>query len=63
EPLIISVVQEFYLGLKYSEASRLSYVMRSFVKVKGVNVPVTEMSICQIYDTPYYYRVYLYKKI
>ncbi|MFQ6665325.1 hypothetical protein Gotur_032093 [Gossypium turneri] len=62
-PLIISVVQEFYLGLKYSGASRLSYVIRSFMKVKGVNVPVTEMSICQIYDTPYYYHVYLYKKI
>ncbi|MBA0765202.1 hypothetical protein Gotri_014450 [Gossypium trilobum] len=35
--------------------------MRSFVKVRGVNVPVTDMSICQIYDTPYYYHVYLYK--
>ncbi|MBA0710924.1 hypothetical protein Golax_010175 [Gossypium laxum] len=61
EPLIISMVQEFYLGLKYSEASKLSYVMCSFVKVRGVKVSVTEMSICQIYDTPYYYRVYLNK--
>ncbi|MBA0555909.1 hypothetical protein Golob_026057 [Gossypium lobatum] len=61
EPLIISMVQEFYLGLKYSEASKLSYVMCSFVKVRGVNVLVTEMSICQIYDTPYYYHVYLNK--
>ncbi|MBA0681886.1 hypothetical protein Goari_023657, partial [Gossypium aridum] len=29
--------------------------------VRRVNVSVTEMSICQIYDTPYYYRVYLNK--
>ncbi|MBA0681885.1 hypothetical protein Goari_023657, partial [Gossypium aridum] len=43
EPLIISMVQEFYLGLKYSEASKLSYVMCSFVKVRRVNVSVTEM--------------------
>ncbi|MBA0783633.1 hypothetical protein Gotri_001319 [Gossypium trilobum] len=33
----------------------------SFVKVRGVNVLVTEISICQIYDAPYYYRNYLYK--
>ncbi|MBA0739480.1 hypothetical protein Gogos_012748 [Gossypium gossypioides] len=35
--------------------------MRSFVKVKGVNVPVTEMSIWQFYDLSYYYRDYPYK--
>ncbi|MBA0607056.1 hypothetical protein Godav_019423, partial [Gossypium davidsonii] len=35
--------------------------MRSFVKVRGINVPVTKMSICQFYDAPYYYRHYLYK--
>ncbi|MBA0866896.1 hypothetical protein Goshw_025429, partial [Gossypium schwendimanii] len=35
--------------------------MHSFVKVRRVNVPITEMSICQIYDAPYYYRYYLYK--
>ncbi|MBA0820543.1 hypothetical protein Gohar_019662 [Gossypium harknessii] len=35
--------------------------MCSFVKVRGVNVPVTEMGIFQIYDAPYYYRDYLYK--
>ncbi|MBA0755870.1 hypothetical protein Gogos_019961 [Gossypium gossypioides] len=35
--------------------------MRSFVKVRGFNVSVTEMSISQIYDTPYYYCGYLYK--
>ncbi|MBA0818830.1 hypothetical protein Gohar_019703 [Gossypium harknessii] len=35
--------------------------MQSFVKVRGVNVLVTEMSNCQIYDAPYYYRNYLYK--
>ncbi|MBA0709139.1 hypothetical protein Golax_024199 [Gossypium laxum] len=35
--------------------------MRSFVKVRGVNVPVTGMSIFQIYDVPCYYRDYLYK--
>ncbi|MBA0839037.1 hypothetical protein Goarm_004809 [Gossypium armourianum] len=36
--------------------------MRSFVKVRGVNVLVTETSICQIYDAPYYYRDYIYQK-
>ncbi|MBA0770433.1 hypothetical protein Gotri_019070 [Gossypium trilobum] len=35
--------------------------MRSFVKVRGVNVPVTTMSIFQIYDAPYNYCNYLYK--
>ncbi|MBA0562733.1 hypothetical protein Golob_007756 [Gossypium lobatum] len=29
--------------------------------VRGVNVPVTGMCICQFYDTPYYYHDYLYK--
>ncbi|MBA0696462.1 hypothetical protein Goari_003013, partial [Gossypium aridum] len=33
----------------------------SFVKVRGVNVLITKMSICQIYDAPYYYHDYLYK--
>ncbi|KAH1082320.1 hypothetical protein J1N35_022081, partial [Gossypium stocksii] len=33
DPLIISVVQEFYLALKQREAVRLFYEMRSFVKV------------------------------
>ncbi|MBA0777667.1 hypothetical protein Gotri_005662 [Gossypium trilobum] len=62
EPLIIPVVQEFYLALKQKEAARPFYEMRSFVKVRGVNVLVTETSICQIYDAPYYYRDYLYQK-
>ncbi|MBA0820768.1 hypothetical protein Gohar_025757 [Gossypium harknessii] len=35
--------------------------MRSSVKVKGVNVLVTEKSISQFYNAPYYYRDYLYK--
>ncbi|MBA0645862.1 hypothetical protein Goklo_013902 [Gossypium klotzschianum] len=35
--------------------------MRSFVKVRGVNVSVTEISTFQIYDVPYYYCDYLYK--
>ncbi|MBA0550914.1 hypothetical protein Golob_021822 [Gossypium lobatum] len=35
--------------------------MRSLVKVRGVNVLVTEISIYQIYDAPYYNRNYLYK--
>ncbi|MBA0816071.1 hypothetical protein Gohar_000772 [Gossypium harknessii] len=35
--------------------------MRSSVKVKGVHVLVTERSICQFYDAPYYYHDYLYK--
>ncbi|MBA0742145.1 hypothetical protein Gogos_015241 [Gossypium gossypioides] len=33
EPLIILVVQEFYLALKQKEATRPFYEMRSFVKV------------------------------
>ncbi|MBA0859530.1 hypothetical protein Goshw_007842, partial [Gossypium schwendimanii] len=35
--------------------------MHSFVKAREVNVMLIEMSICQIYDAPYYYRDYLYK--
>ncbi|MBA0752224.1 hypothetical protein Gogos_001078 [Gossypium gossypioides] len=61
DPLIILVVQEFYLTLKQREVAKPFYEMQSFVKVRGVNVRVTEMSICQIYDAPYYYRDYLYK--
>ncbi|KAK5811922.1 hypothetical protein PVK06_027309 [Gossypium arboreum] len=60
-PLIIPVVQEYYLALKQKEAARRFYEMRSFVKVRGVNVSVTEMSIFQIYDVPYYYRDYICK--
>ncbi|MBA0638053.1 hypothetical protein Godav_025451 [Gossypium davidsonii] len=37
--------------------------MRSSVKVRGVHVLVTERSICQFYDAPYYYCDYLYKQI
>ncbi|MBA0736705.1 hypothetical protein Gogos_010219 [Gossypium gossypioides] len=59
--LIILVVQEYYLALKQREAARSFYEMRSFVKARGVNVMVTEMSIFQIHDVPYYYRDYLYK--
>ncbi|MBA0746780.1 hypothetical protein Gogos_009269 [Gossypium gossypioides] len=61
KPLIILVVQEFYLALKQREATRPFYEMRSFVKVREVNVSITEMVICQIYDVPYYYCDYLYK--
>ncbi|MBA0743501.1 hypothetical protein Gogos_006170 [Gossypium gossypioides] len=35
--------------------------MHSFVTIRGVNVSVTEMSIFQFYDVPYYYCDYLYK--
>ncbi|MBA0791417.1 hypothetical protein Gohar_015996 [Gossypium harknessii] len=55
-------MQELYLALKQREATRPFYVTRSFVKVRGINVPVTKMGICQFYDAPYYYRNYLYKK-
>ncbi|MBA0782849.1 hypothetical protein Gotri_000670 [Gossypium trilobum] len=55
------MVQEFYLALKQREATRPFYDMRSFVKVRGDNIPVTEMSTFQFYDAPYYYRGYLYK--
>ncbi|MBA0839230.1 hypothetical protein Goarm_004980, partial [Gossypium armourianum] len=55
------MVQEFYLALNKKEATKPFYEMRSFMKVRGVNVPVTEMSIFQFYDAPYYYRDYLYK--
>ncbi|MBA0725194.1 hypothetical protein Golax_021799 [Gossypium laxum] len=61
EPLKVLVVQEFYLVLKQREASKPFYEMLSFVKVRGVNVPITKMSIFQIYDAPYYYHDYLYK--
>ncbi|MBA0749361.1 hypothetical protein Gogos_003305 [Gossypium gossypioides] len=61
EPLIIPMVQEFYLALKQKEAAKPFYEMRSFEKVIGFNVLVTKMSIFQIYDTPYYYRNHLYK--
>ncbi|MBA0655845.1 hypothetical protein Goklo_008268 [Gossypium klotzschianum] len=61
EPIIIHVVQEFYLALKQREAARPFYEILSFVTVRGVNVSVTEMSIFQFYDVPYYYRDYLYK--
>lgn len=55
------MVWEFYLALKQIEAARPFYEMCSFVKVKGVNVLVIEMGICQFYNVPYYYRDYLYK--
>ncbi|MBA0776355.1 hypothetical protein Gotri_011360 [Gossypium trilobum] len=61
KPLIILMVQDFYLTLKQREAARQFYGMHSFVKVKRVNVPVTDMSIFQIYDAPNYYHYYLYK--
>ncbi|MBA0642163.1 hypothetical protein Goklo_026601 [Gossypium klotzschianum] len=61
ELIIIPVVQEFYLALKQREVVRLFYKMCFLVKVRGVNVPVTEMRIFQIYYVPYYYRDYLYK--
>ncbi|MBA0573946.1 hypothetical protein Golob_001193 [Gossypium lobatum] len=59
--LIIPMVQEFYPTLKQKEVAKPFYEVQSFVKVRGVNVLVTEMSICQIYDAPYYYHNYLYK--
>ncbi|MBA0642477.1 hypothetical protein Goklo_026856 [Gossypium klotzschianum] len=61
-PLTILVVKELYLALKQREATRPFYEMRSLVKVRGVNVLVTEMSIYQIYDAPHYNRDYLCKK-
>ncbi|MBA0734296.1 hypothetical protein Gogos_018226, partial [Gossypium gossypioides] len=35
--------------------------MLSFVKVRGINVLITKMNICQFYNAPYYYRDSLYK--
>ncbi|MBA0844932.1 hypothetical protein Goarm_022828, partial [Gossypium armourianum] len=61
EPIIIPVVHEFYLDLKEREAKRPFYEMRSSVKVRGVNILVTERSISKFYDAPYYYRDYFYK--
>ncbi|MBA0628920.1 hypothetical protein Godav_023550 [Gossypium davidsonii] len=61
ESTIIRIVQEFYLALKQREAIRPFYGVRSFVKVRGINVLVIELSIFQFYDAPYYYRDYLYK--
>ncbi|MBA0796057.1 hypothetical protein Gohar_006857, partial [Gossypium harknessii] len=51
----------FYLELKEREAKRPFYEIRFSVKVRGVNVLVTERSICQFYDALYYYHDYLYK--
>ncbi|MFQ6667382.1 hypothetical protein Gotur_033425 [Gossypium turneri] len=42
EPIIIHVVQEFYLALKQREAAKPFYEIHSFVTVRGVNVLVTE---------------------
>ncbi|MBA0634801.1 hypothetical protein Godav_029670 [Gossypium davidsonii] len=53
EPLIIPMVQEFYLALKQREGTRSFYEMTSFVKVRQVTVLVTK-SIFQIYDASYY---------
>ncbi|MFQ6622030.1 hypothetical protein Gotur_002604 [Gossypium turneri] len=39
EPIIIPVVQEFYLALKQREVVRPFYEMCFLVKVRGVNVP------------------------
>ncbi|MBA0792882.1 hypothetical protein Gohar_017343 [Gossypium harknessii] len=61
EPTITPIVQELYLALKQREATRPFYGMQSFVKVRGINVPITKMNICQFYDAPYYYRDSLYK--
>ncbi|MBA0650214.1 hypothetical protein Goklo_017662 [Gossypium klotzschianum] len=36
-------------------------IRRTYNNSYGVNVSVTEMSSCQFYDAPYYYRNYLYK--
>ncbi|KAA3461854.1 DNA damage-inducible protein 1-like [Gossypium australe] len=38
KPTIFCMVQEFYLSLKQREATRPFYELRSFVKVKGINV-------------------------
>ncbi|MBA0839007.1 hypothetical protein Goarm_004782 [Gossypium armourianum] len=61
EPIVIPLVQEFYLALKQKEVTRPFYEMRAVVKVGGVNILVTKRSICQFYDAPYYYRDYLYR--
>ncbi|MBA0666323.1 hypothetical protein Goklo_002745 [Gossypium klotzschianum] len=53
--------QEFYLSLKEREAIRSFYELQTFVKVRRVNILVTERSICQFHDALYYYRNYLYK--
>ncbi|MBA0820425.1 hypothetical protein Gohar_021787 [Gossypium harknessii] len=55
------MVLEFYLALKQKEATRPFYEMHSLVKVRGVNVLITKISICEFYDAPYYYHNYLYK--
>ncbi|MBA0570342.1 hypothetical protein Golob_004014 [Gossypium lobatum] len=62
EPTIIPVVQELNLALKEREATRPYYELQTSVKVKGVNILLTDRSICQFYDASYYYRDYLYKK-
>ncbi|MBA0597687.1 hypothetical protein Gorai_007487, partial [Gossypium raimondii] len=61
EPIVIPLVQEFYLALKQKEVTRPFYEMCAVVKVRGVNISVTKRSIFQFYDAPYYYLDYLYK--
>ncbi|MBA0727521.1 hypothetical protein Golax_000502, partial [Gossypium laxum] len=51
----------FCRALKEREVTKPFYEIRTFVKVRGVNVLVTERSICQFYDAPYHYHDYLYK--
>ncbi|MBA0696114.1 hypothetical protein Goari_002698, partial [Gossypium aridum] len=50
EPTIIPVVQELNLALKEREATRPYYELQTSVKVKGVNILLTDRSICQFYD-------------
>ncbi|MBA0810498.1 hypothetical protein Gohar_002489, partial [Gossypium harknessii] len=38
EPIVIPLVQEFYLALKQKEVTRPFYEMRAVVKVGGVNI-------------------------
>ncbi|MBA0730894.1 hypothetical protein Golax_025739 [Gossypium laxum] len=45
ELIIIPIVQEFYLALKQREATRPFYGIRSIVKVRGINVLVTEIGV------------------
>ncbi|MBA0553749.1 hypothetical protein Golob_012900 [Gossypium lobatum] len=61
EPTVIPIVQKFYLTLKEREATMPFYEMRTFVKVRGVNILVIGRSIYQFSDAPYYYCDYLYK--
>ncbi|MBA0568354.1 hypothetical protein Golob_005853, partial [Gossypium lobatum] len=64
EPIITHVVKEFYPALKEKEEIRPFYEMRSFVKVRGVNVlPTTDVSTINLIHAIIAYGILQKKQI